>query len=445
MSKFFKRSESKNKVTAKTGAQSRACAAFIVNAIENGQSFNTAFAHFCMKLELDDRDKAFVSEIVYGTLRHRRLLNKSLEPLLEHKIQKRHSVVKSLLLCAMYQLIFMRTPPHAVVSATVSACALCQVRSFVSMVNAILRRFLREGGALTHSLDDAVEFSFPDWLYKRISADYGDKTKDILINSNEHAPLFLRVLTDRISLEDYLKELDRHDIDYALNRYGSSCVEILQPLPHDAIPLFKEGMVTIQDLSAQLAAPLLNISDNLKVLDTCAAPGGKSAHILSLGKNINLTAIDIDESRLKSTQQTLDRLKLKAELKVMDAKDLSSFEDESFDRILVDAPCSGTGVIRRHPDIKWLRRDKDIESLCQIQKDILNEAFKKLKTGGILLYTTCSILKCENEEQIKDFVKGHDNARFVPVSFDDTECDYKQVLPSAHGGDGFFYARVTKI
>lgn len=445
MSKFIKHRRNFKKVEAKTGDTTRACAALIVNAIENGTSFNIAFDDIVKEHELDDRDRAFVSEIVYGTLRHRRLLNKTLEPYLAHKIQKRHAVVKSLIICAFYQLVFMRTPPHAVVSSTVSACALCNAKGFVSMVNAILRSFLRDGGKLTHSAEDAIEYSFPNWLYSRIKNDYKDKTREILVQSNEHAPMFLRLATSKISLDDYLKELDKTDIDYALSSQSDYCIEILEPVAFSQIPLFDKGFVTIQDLSAQKAAPLLDLQDNMKVLDTCCAPGGKTAHILDLAKNLEVTALDIDEKRLKVTQKTLERMGVKAELKVQDCQDLSNFKKESFDRILVDAPCSGTGVIRRHPDIKWLRRDSDIQDLCKTQEKILNEAFALLKKGGILVYTTCSILKCENEEQIKAFLQNHKDAKLVPFKFGDVVHETYQELPNEHSGDGFFYSRVTKI
>ena len=213
------------------------------------------------------------------------------------------------------------------------------------------------------------------------------------------------------------------------------------------IPGFSEGLCTVQDISAQLTADFLKLDKDkaMRILDCCCAPGGKTAHILDLSPKSHVTALDIEESRLEQTVSTLKRLgRLKnVELKAMDATNLDEL-DGSFDRILVDAPCSGTGVIRRHPDIKWLRRDKDIASLCEIQAKILDAAYEKLSKGGVLLYTTCSILPDENIRQVEAFLKRHSDAIQDPICLDGKEYTTLQRLPGDDDGDGFFYARFIK-
>lgn len=441
MSKFYKPRNNGKQAIIGQGSQSRAAAAKILAGVETGLSLSDLMPRFTAELDL--RDRALVSEIVHGTLRHRRLLNLSLHPLLDHKLSSKYREVNTLLLSAIYQIVFMRTPPHAVVASTVGACALCKCQSFTGMVNAVLRRFLREGAHLQHSTEEAIEFSFPDWLYNKIKNAYGDKTKAILKASNEHAPMWLRVENSKIGTDDYLVLLEKCDIFAVRTPFCSSALQLEEPVITEKLPLFKRGRVSVQDLAAQLAAPLLDLKPQMRVLDTCSAPGGKSAHILDLEPTVELTALDSDEKRLASAKENLARLQRNAVFKVLDAQDLSSLEGE-FDRILVDAPCSGTGVIRRHPDIKWLRREGDIANLTAIQAKILDSAFSKLKKGGILLYTTCSILPEENSEQIEAFLSRHADAQLLPFNIFGQSGGTFQHLPGDDDADGFFYARMIK-
>ena len=438
---FFKKHKS-NKPSIAQGSASRAAAAFCVNAIEEGKSLTEALPLYTK--DLDDRDRALVQEIVYGTLRHRRLLATTANALLDHSINQRFNVARDLIICAIYQILYTRAPAHAVVSATVGACDLCKCRNFTGMVNAVLRRFLREGAHLTHSSDPCVEFSFPKWLYEELVNNYGEeKTLEIMKNSNEHAPMFLRVENSKISTVDYLKLLEEHEISASIVEESPCTILLEEPVSVDRLPHFQQGYVSVQDLAAQLASPLLNLEDGQKVLDTCAAPGGKSAHIKDLAK-VTLTSCDIDEKRLESTEKTFKRLGNEAYLVAIDfSQDVSKIEGD-FDRILVDAPCSGTGVIRRHPDIKWLRRQKDIETLVNTQALILDNAFSKLKQGGILVFTTCSILKRENIEQVEKFLARHSDAKLLPFKMNGTEVETYQRLPGENNSDGFFYARFVK-
>lgn len=426
------------------GSSSRAAAAQCVNAIEEGMSLNEALPAFTA--ELDSRDKAFVQEIVYGTLRHKRLLSTTASALLDKGLNQKNNLARTLIICAIYQLLFTRAPAHAVVSATVGACQLCHCKQLTALVNAVLRRFLREGAHLAHSADPCVEQSFPQWLYEELVRDYGEKTQEIMRASNEHAPMFIRVETSKISIDNYLKALNTVSLD--AKKIGScpSALMLEEPVSVDRLPFFDQGYVAVQDLSAQKASYLLDITGRMKILDTCCAPGGKSAHILDIAKgNADLTCTDIDEKRLERTKENLNRLNYYPKVLLCDvSEDISKLEGP-FDRILVDAPCSGTGVIRRHPDIKWLRRKKDLEVLNKTQEKILDNAFSLLKEGGILLYTTCSILKCENDRQVENFLNRHENAKLHPFNMNGAQTGTCQVLPGQENADGFFYARFIKV
>lgn len=428
------------------GSKSRAAAALIVEAVNKGVSMSEAVPQYCA--QFDSRDTAFIKEIVYGTLRHRRILMGTLKPMFDFKITERNRVVQALLITAMYQIVYMRVPAHAVVSATVSACGDIGRKSFTSTTNAILRRFLREGAKVIESDNYAVTYSFPDWLVTRLQDGYDAATvKKILEASNIKAPLFLRVENSKVSTEEFVEHLAKKEISSTTSKLCKSTVKLDAAANVYDIPGFSEGLCTVQDISAQLTADFLKLDKDkaMRILDCCCAPGGKTAHILDLSPKSHVTALDIEESRLEQTVSTLKRLgRLKnVELKAMDATNLDALEG-SFDRILVDAPCSGTGVIRRHPDIKWLRRDKDIASLCEIQAKILDAAYEKLSKGGILLYTTCSILPDENIRQVEAFLKRHSDAIQDPICLDGKEYTTLQRLPGDDDGDGFFYARFIK-
>ena len=425
------------------GAESRAAAALCVSAVEEGKSLTESIPLYTK--DLDDRDRAFVQEIVYGTLRHRRLLTNTAAALLNKPINQKFNQARTLILCALYQIVFTRSPAHAVVSATVSACDLVKCRQFTGLVNAVLRRFLREGAQLIHSDDICIECSFPRWLYDELKANYGDKTDEIVRNSNEHAPMFLRVENSKISTDDYLKALEKHEIKAYTNEKSHCTLRLEKPCSIEKLPYFSQGYVAVQDLAAQMAAPLLQLEEGQRVLDCCCAPGGKSAHIMDICRgNVELVCTDADEKRLASAKRNLSRLGYRPQFTVNDASVSLDFTDEPFDRILVDAPCSGTGVIRRHPDIKWLRRRKDIDDIVDTQRKILDNAFAKLKRNGILVYTTCSLLNRENIDQVSDFLKRHKDARLLPFIMGGHEVETYQRVPGEDEADGFFYARFIK-
>lgn len=439
-------SRDSQQVIETTGSKSRAAAAMIVEAVNKGVSMSEAVPKYCA--QFDSRDTAFIKEIVYGTLRYRRVLMGTLKPMFDYKINERNRIIQALLFTAMYQIVYMHVPAHAVVSATVSACGDVSRKSFSSTVNAILRRFLREGAKVIETEDEAVQYSFPDWLVERLKAGYDAATVTrILQASNIKAPLFLRVENSKISTADFVDHLAQKEIAATTSELCKSTVKLESAANVYDIPGFSEGLCTVQDISAQLAADFLKLDKEqaMQILDCCCAPGGKTAHILDLSPKSHVTALDIEESRLEQTVSTLKRLDRldSVELKAMDATEIASL-DKTFDRILVDAPCSGTGVIRRHPDIKWLRRDKDIPALCEIQARILDAAYEKLNKGGVLLYTTCSILPDENIKQVEAFMQRHPEAIQDKITLGDNEYTTLQRLPGDDDGDGFFYARFIK-
>ncbi len=400
---------------------------------------------------MDGRDRALVQEIVYGTLRHRRLLSERLKGLLEHSIVKRFENSRALLLCALYQIVYTRIPSHAVVASTVGACASCGCRNMTGLVNAVLRRFLREGSSLNEEqVSEDVRYSVPQWLYDKLNAQYPTKVSEILKAQNEHAPVWLRVENSKLSTEDYLSLLKKNGIDATVSEFAPAAIKLKQAIGTEDMPKFQQGLVSVQDLAAQMAAPLIEPKAGEKILDCCAAPGGKSAHLMDLCPEINLISADTDEERLEQAQKNFTRLGRLGRNPQCVVCDFASNEapnqlGHDFDKILLDAPCSGTGVIRRHPDIKWLRREKDIEQLKITQATMLDQALGMLKVGGILVYTTCSILKEENEEQIKAFLARHaDEVEALPFDFCGEKVAYKQLLPGEHNADGFFYARFVK-
>ena len=427
-----------------TGSEARAAAALAVAAVENGRSLTKTLPLYLK--DMDSRDRSLVQEIVYGTLRHRRLLSERLKDLLEHSITKRFENSRALILCALYQIVFTRIPSHAVVASTVGACQSCHCRNMTSLVNAVLRRFLREGASLNEELvSKDVRYSVPKWLYEKLSIQYPEQIDAILQAQNEHAPCWLRVENSKIDTASYQKLLNAVVASETVP-YAKAALKLDHPVGTEDLPKFQQGFISVQDLAAQMAAPLLEPKAGEKILDCCAAPGGKSAHLLDLCPEINLTSADADAERLEAAKRNFTRLGRSPICKVCDfaSKEAPEVLGSDFDKILLDAPCSGTGVIRRHPDIKWLRREKDIAQLTKVQAQMLDQAFSMLKPNGLLIYTTCSILKEENEEQIKAFMKRCPDVEFYPFEIKGQLVNYYQRLPGIDGADGFFYARLRK-
>jgi len=318
------------------------------------------------------------------------------------------------------------------------------------LVNAVLRNFQRQSDTLLAALDEPANLSHPTWLLDLFKQDWPDSWASIVEHGNTQAPMTLRVNEAQISRDDYLEALLSTGIDASPVSQVSSAITVTAPVSVAALPDFDKGMVSVQDVAAQLAASLLGSGEGLRLLDACAAPGGKTAHALEYGQWQQVVALDQDADRLARVAETLQRLQLspRCELHCANAIDTGSWWDgKAFDKILLDAPCSGTGVIRRHPDIKLLRRERDIESLVNTQRDLLKALWKTLVPGGKLLYATCSVLKQENERQVIWFLEQQSDASLVdfdlPLGSFRPNAGY-QILPGELGADGFFYALLEK-
>lgn len=415
--------------------------------VQQGRSLTDALG-LCESL--DPRDRAFCRELCYGTIRWYSRLNAILNLLLKKPFKAKDTDITVLALIGLYQIIYLSTPDHAAVSETVNLCKSSKKSWSKGVLNGVLRNFLRNRDALEHTVDNNPnhQHAHPDWLAQQIKQDWGDKTPTILSANNQHPPMSIRVNQAITSREDYLKQLQESGIaaqTFPLNDVG---ITLEQSVNVDQLPDFWQGASSVQDGAAQLAAGLLNTQSGQRVLDVCAAPGGKAAHILeSAPNNISLTAIDIDEQRNERVYENLTRLKLQAEVLTVDALETDEwFDGLAFQRILLDAPCSATGVIRRHPDIKLLRQPSDIPALVELQKKLLHAIWPLLEKKGVLLYATCSILAAENSQQIATFIADHPDAKEVAINADwGAPCQHgRQILPGNDNMDGFYYACLIK-
>ena len=419
-------------------------AAAVVGGVLAGRSLDAELAAaWRAHGPLDERRRAAVQDLAYGTLRYLARLESLLEALLVKPLEDAR--LRALLLVALYQLGHGRTAPHAVVDHAVRACHALGLTSAKGLVNAVLRNFLRRRVALVARAQRAepARYCHPQWWIDRLRAQYPDEHVAILEAGNLHPPLALRVNCRRVRVADYLEHLRQHGIEG--EPYGPAAVLLKKALPAARLPGLKEGVVSVQDAAAQWAAPLLDLADGMRVLDACAAPGGKTGHVLELA-DVDLTALDSDAARLERVRANLERLGLHARVVQGDACEPAKWWDGvAFDRILLDAPCSASGIARRHPDVKWLRRATDIAQYTQLQSSMLDALWQTLASGGKLLYATCSVFQEENREQIERFLERHRDARrlALPAVDHDIHARAGQLLPDARH-DGFFYALLQK-
>ncbi|MCF7969728.1 MAG: 16S rRNA (cytosine(967)-C(5))-methyltransferase RsmB [Methylococcaceae bacterium] len=424
---------------------SRLVAANVIVKVLSGKSLTVALEEAWSQVA-DVQERAFIQALCYGTVRHYYRLEFILNQLVNKPIKDKDAQIKALALLGLYQLNFMRVKDHAAVSETV---AVMQKKQWAkSLLNAVLRRYLREQDALEALADKHVAYAHPDWMIKAIKSDWGDAAKQILLANNQLPPMSLRVNARFCTRDHYLIMLAAEGIEGSALAHSEQGILLAEPVVVDKLPQFAQGWVSVQDAAAQLAAQLLNAQQGERILDVCAAPGGKTAHILELQPNLKqLLAIDIDAQRLVRVQENLSRLQLKGDLFAADATQLDAWWDGvEFDRILLDAPCSALGVIRRHPDIKLLRRAEDIAQLHVLQQEILRAAWAALASGGVLLYATCSILKQENEVQIEQFLNEHSDAQelVIHAEWGIRRPFGRQVLTGSESMDGFYYARLQK-
>ncbi len=422
-------------------------AEILAQVIGHGHSLTAALATSLPKLK-ENKDRAFVQAICYGVIRHYFALDFILAQLLSKPLKAKDSDIKALLLIGIYQLQAMRVKSHAAVSETVAAS---KHKPWArSLVNAVLRQYLRDTENLQQSChtDRQASLNHPDWLVNALQLCWPEQYLQILIANDQAPPLTLRVNTLQGSRDEYLDLLNSQGIAAQTVDFCDTALVLDQPLAVEQLPGFLEGRVSVQDIAAQLAAELLDTQADQQVLDLCAAPGGKTAAILERQPRVkSVLAVDIDSQRLSRVNQTLSRLNLSAEMLAGDACHPESWAaGRQFERILLDAPCSGLGVVRRHPDIKLLRRESDIASLQDLQARILLAAWDLLKPGGILLYATCSVLKQENELQIAAFLQNHTDAFEIPIdaAWGEARPFGRQILTGTAQMDGFYYARLGK-
>lgn len=425
----------------------RSLAARIVSrVIKEGQSLTAALEQ-SIGIPENANDKAFVQALCYGVIRE----FYRLDFLLRHVLHKpiKDAEINALALIGLYQIEYMRVKAHAAVSETVSAAPPKKAWA-KPLLNAVMRNYQRRRDEIQSSADKDTTAStnHPAWLIAIIRSNWPEQADRILSENNLQAPMALRVNLTRIDRSAYRKLLAANGIGASEPEPCPSALILERPVPVEQLPGFSEGFVSVQDIAAQLAAGLLDLKPGLRVLDVCAAPGGKSAHLLEHQAGLaHLTALDIDENRMKKVRDTLCRLGLDAECIVADASDTKTWWNGSrYDRILLDAPCSALGVIRRHPDIKLLRKPGDIDPLRQLQQRILDAVWPLLAPGGLLVYATCSILKEENELQIHAFLERNSDAAEWPI-----DCDWgiarphgRQILTGDKAMDGFYYARIRK-
>lgn len=434
------------------GARLRASAASAIDAVVcRGRSLDAALAEHEAAIAPDGR--SLMRHLCYGVLRRYWRLADCAATMLERPLKSRDSVVHALLLVGLYQLLETRIPDHAAVSETVDATRVLRRPKLAPLVNAILRRALRDRILDNEPSNDEALHDHPDWMLELIRQDWPDDWQDIVAANNARAPMWLRVNRREMQAAEYVGELAAHDIEAGLMDGLPQAVRLSEPRSVDTLPGFAEGRVSVQDAAAQLAAPWLLEGVSGRVLDACAAPGGKTAHLLEMAADrIELTAIDSDALRLASASENLARLHLDATLAAADASKPETWWDRvPFEAILCDAPCSASGVIRRHPDIKVLRRRADIDNLARRQAELLDGLWPLLAKGGRLLYVTCSVFAAENDELVAGFLAQQPDARedfVLPNNNIHALMRRKpvggQILPGTRGMDGFYYACLTK-
>lgn len=419
-------------------------AAAVIGGVLAGRSLDAELSRTWQRhAQLDERSRATVQDLAYGTLRLLGRFDALLDALLDKPLKDAR--LRPLLLVALYQLDGTRAAPHAVVDHAVRACQALGLTSAKALVNAVLRNFLRRRPALDARIQrsETARYSHPQWWIDKLRTQYPAHYAATLAADNAHPPLALRVNRRRASVAGYLEQLASAGVTGEAS--GGDAVLLHKALPAARIPGLAEGLVSVQDIAAQIAAPLLDLRDGLRVLDACAAPGGKTGHMLELA-DVKLTALDRDDTRLARVRANLQRLGFAADVVCGDAGEPASWWDgRPFDRVLADVPCSAAGVARRHPDIKWLRREDDLARFAREQNRMLDALWQTLASGGKLLYATCSVFHEENRDQVARFLERHRDAtrQALPAVDNDGLLPAGQLLPDGRH-DGFFYALLQK-
>jgi 16S rRNA (cytosine967-C5)-methyltransferase len=425
----------------------RAAAAKICwQIIDKGQSLDAALAWHFENSSHSPQDRGFIQELVYGVCRWRGELDSIAGQLLRSPIRNKDRVVHFVLLVGLYQLKHIDTADHAAVGETVSACKQLNKMWAKNLINGCLRTYLREAPEPIE-YDDVM--SHPHWIVEKLKHAWPAHAETIMQANNQRPPMCLRVNSHQFTRDDYLAELGRARIDAIADPHARDGIILQKAVAVTKLPQFDSGACSVQDTAAQLAADFLQLKKGFTVLDACAAPGGKTAHMLERMENqANMHALDISARRCEQLSSTLARLQLNAQIDVADASRADSWQaaNGGYDRILIDAPCSGLGVIRRHPDIKHHRRLSDLDTLNKIQAALLRNLWAYVKPDGLLLYMTCSVLPSENESQIVEFVTSQNDVMLEKIDHPNAlSLKYGvQTLPGVHEMDGFYYSLLRK-
>jgi len=379
---------------------------WLVAVSKDGRSVNDLLANRKDYL-VADAEVAFAKQLLFGSLRFFHQIKAILDQLLEKPLKQKDVDILAILILGIYQLRYLSVPDHAALSQSVELTRKINKSWGSGLVNGVLRNYQRQENVIDEKLAKAktYQYSHPNWIINQLESDWPTKAAAILNANNQRAPMTLRVNQQKISLEKYQQMLAQEGLHSVTHALASDALVLDSPCDVYKLPGFEQGLVTIQDAAAQLAVELLDLQQDQRVLDGCAAPGGKTTHILQRAKNIDLTSVELSNNRMAKIEQTLQRLGMQTNLVCADILDLECWWDgEPFDRILIDVPCSASGVIRRNPDIKIHRKKQDLASLVSLQAEILNSCWGLLKPGGRLVYATCSVFKAENEQQIKQFL-----------------------------------------
>ncbi|WP_283131614.1 16S rRNA (cytosine(967)-C(5))-methyltransferase RsmB [Enterovibrio norvegicus] len=421
----------------------RAVAAQVIyQVVDQGQSLSAALPLAQQKVA--PRDGALLQEICYGVLRWLPRLESITQSLMDKPLKGKQRVFHHLILVGLYQIAFMRIPPHAAVAETVDATKVLKKPQLRGLVNAVLRSYQRkqenlDATAVSH---DAGKYGHPGWLLKLLQTAYPEQWEQVVDANHQKAPMWLRVNRTHHTRDSYRALLTENGIKTEVHSEAQDALKLASPCDVTALPGFADGWVSVQDAAAQLSVDYLQPQSGELILDCCAAPGGKTCHILEHKADANVVAMDVDATRLTRVEENLARLNLKAQVICGDARHPSEWwQGEQFDRILLDAPCSATGVIRRHPDIKWLRRADDIAQLVSLQSEIIDAMWAQLKPGGTLVYATCSITPQENGQQVAAFLARTSDATLETGT---TDAPGRQILPGQENMDGFYYAVIKK-
>ncbi|MEI2828271.1 16S rRNA (cytosine(967)-C(5))-methyltransferase RsmB [Pseudomonas mosselii] len=428
----------------------RLAAARALAAVLSGKaSLNSSLPAQLDKVE--ERDRGLTQDLAFGTARWQPRLDLLAAQLLQKPFKAADADVQALLLVGLYQLFYTRIPAHAAIGETVGCADKLKKPWAKGLLNAVLRRAQREGEELLAGMerDPVVRTAHPRWLQKSLKAFWPEQWEAICAANNAHPPMILRINRRHHSRDAYLALLAEAGIQASACQYSRDGIVLAQACDVRGLPGFADGWVSVQDEAAQLSADLLELAPGQRVLDACCAPGGKTCHLLEAEPGLShMVAIDLEAKRLARVRENLDRLKLDAELIACDARDTANWWDgKPFQRILLDAPCSATGVIRRHPDIKLTRQAEDIPALATLQGELLDALWPTLEVGGMLLYATCSSLPTENTEVIEAFLARTPGARELDLA---TEAGLRQphgrqLLAQQGGHDGFYYAKLIKI